>query len=180
MRVLHPSLATILVLGCLGGAGLVEGLGVSVAETPSVAPSGPIPQAFALPDPTMTPGAIDPTVTLERICTESTRRRRPPSTRLCDAVFAAYSIPPAHRYEYECDHDVPIALGGLTVSTNLWPQPNVEAAIKDRLEAEMQRRACAAYRTLAPAEAEEILRQEQRKIAEDWPAAARRYLGTGR
>ena len=73
-------------------------------------------------------------MTLERICTESTRRRRPPSTKLCDKVFVAYSVPPAHsyEYEYECDHDVAIALGGLTVVVNLWPQPNVEAAIKDR------------------------------------------------
>ena len=129
----------------------------------------------ARPDPTMTPGAFDPSVSLERICTESTGHRRPPSTKLCDRVFAAYSISPEHRYEYECDHDVPIALGGKTVIENLWPQPNVEAERKDRLEVEMQRRACAAYRTLVPAEAATVLAQEQREIAEDWIAAARKY-----
>ena len=174
MRLLHSPLAAILsVCLCCSSLDVLA----FAAEVPSAVPTVPLTPAFALPDPTMTPGAVDPTVTLGRICTESTRHRRPPSTKLCDAVFAAYSVPPEHRYEYECDHDVPIALGGLTVETNLWPQPNVEAAIKDRLEVEMQRRACAAFRTLAPAEAEEVLRQEQREIAEDWPAAARRYLG---
>ncbi len=130
----------------------------------------------ARPDPTMTPGVVDPAVTLDRICNETTRHRRPPSTKLCDQAFAAYSIPPTDRYQYECDHDVPIALGGKTVIENLWPQPNVEAARKDRLEVELQRRACVAYRTLAPAEAAEVLRQEQREIAEDWVAAERKYM----
>ena len=41
----------------------------------------------------------------------------------------------------------------------------------------MQNRACAAFRTLQPAEAAEVLRQEQQEIAADWTAAARRYLG---
>ena len=71
---------------------------------------------------------------------------------------------------------MPIALGGKSVFENLWPQPNVEAVRKDRLEVEMQRRACAAYRTLLPAEAAAVLAQEQREIADDWVAAERRYL----
>ena len=108
------------------------------------------------------------------------RHRWPPSTKLCDWVFAAYSIPPADRYQYESDHDVQIALGGKTVIENLWPQPNIEAERKDRLEVEMQRRACVAYRTLVPAEAAAVLAQEQREIAEDWVAAERRYLPTAR
>ena len=124
----------------------------------------------------MTPGMADPSVTLDRICNETTRHRRPPSTRLCESVFGAYSIPTADCYQYECDHDVPIALGGRTVIENLWPQPNVEAARKDRLEVELQRRACVAFRTLAPNEAAEVLRQEQREIAEDWVAAERKYM----
>ena len=137
----------------------------------------PADAAPALPDPTMTPGAADPAVGLDRICTETTRHRRLASTKLCDAVFAAYSIPPGDRYRYECDHLVPVALGGLTVAANLWPQPNVEAERKDRLEVEMQRRACVAYRTLQPAEAAAVLAQERREIADDWTAAALIYLG---
>ena len=131
----------------------------------------------ALPNPTMTPGAADPAVGLDRICTETTRHRRLASARLCDAVFAAYSIPPGDRYLNECDHLVPVALGGLTVGANLWPQPNLEAVRKDRLEVERQRRACVAYRTLQPVEAAAVLAQERREIAGDWTAAARTYLG---
>ena len=138
------------------------------------APADSVP---ALPDPTMTPGAADPAVSLDRICTETTRHRRLASTKLCDAVLAAYSIPPGDRYRYECDHLVPVALGGLTVAANLRPQPNLEAERKDRLEVEVQRRACVAYRTLQPAEAAAVLAQERREIANDWSAAALIYLG---
>lgn len=172
-------IAAALVLVVATPASAQNWLSLSRAQTEKAfGPSSPVVLEPARPDPTMTPGAVDPSVSLERICTESTRHRRPPSTRFCDRVFAAYSISPEHRYEYECDHDVPIALGGKTVIENLWPQPNVEADRKDRLEVELQRRACAAYRTLVPAEAAAVLAQEQREIAEDWVAAARKYLPT--
>ena len=77
----------------------------------------------------------------------------------------------------ELDHLVPLALGGANTAANLWPEPAPDYERKDRLEVEMQRRACAAYRTLAPAEAEDVLHQEQHEIAEDWVAAERRYMG---
>ena len=106
--------------------------------------------APALPDPAMTPGAIDPSVTLSNICNGTTRSRRPRTTAICKQVFDAYSIPPTDRGLYECDHDVPVALGGASTAANLWPQPLDEAHRKDRLEVEMQRRACVAYRILVP------------------------------
>src|ERR1700712_774034 len=62
----------------------------------------PVPaDEYALPDPIMTPGAADPAVDLNEICNGTTKHRRPPSTKICDRVFAAYSIPPATRYSYE-------------------------------------------------------------------------------
>lgn len=131
----------------------------------------------ALPDPTMTPGGIDPAVTLSEICNGTTKKRRPRTTAICDQVFAAYSIPPADRYHYECDHSIPIALGGNSTAANLWPQPNVEAEMKDRLEVEMQRRACVAYRTLTPEDAAKVLADEQREIATDWRGAYQKYMG---
>ena len=132
--------------------------------------------APALPDPTMTPGAIDRRVTLSDICNGTTRSRRPRTTVLCNHVFAAYSISSTDRELYECDHDVPVALGGASTAANLWPQPLDQAHRKDRLEVEMQRRACVAYRTLVPAEAAAVLAQEQIEIAEDWPTAYARYV----
>ena len=58
----------------------------------------------------------------------------------CDEVFNAYSIPntPIDRYSYECDHRVPLAIGGANSADNLWPQPNPEAAVKDACEVEVQ------------------------------------------
>ena len=68
---------------------------------------------------------------------------------------------------YECDHIVPLALGGSNEVANLWPQPNVEAAKKDRLEVAMQRLVCAGVLPLP---------QAQREIADDWMAAYARYV----
>lgn len=125
-------------------------------------------QEPARPDPTMTPGAVDPTIGLDRICNEPTRHRRPPSTKLCDQVFAAYSIPLSDRYQYECDHLEPVCLAGRTVASNLWPQINAEADRKDKLELAL---------CIAVCRREIPLEQAQREIAEDWVAAERRYMG---
>lgn len=48
--------------------------------------------------------------------------------------------------------------------------------MKDRLEVEMQRRACVAYRTLTPEDAAKVMADERREIAKDWPGAYRRYM----
>ncbi len=124
--------------------------------------------ALALPDLTMTPGGIM-TGDLDVVCHHRTRERRSVSTSRCEAVFRAYSIPdtPLARYGYECDHLVPLALGGSNDAANLWPQPNVDAARKDRLEVEMQRLVCAGALPLP---------QAQREIADDWTLAYARYV----
>ena len=138
---------------------------------------GAVAQEPALPDPTMTPGEIDPSVGLDRICNGTTRERRQVSPATRARVLAAYNVSEAAATGMEVDHLVPLAIGGSNTAGNLWPQLWPEAVEKDALEREMQRRACVAFRTLAPVEAAEVLRQEQREIAEDWPEAARRYLG---
>ena len=131
---------------------------------------------LARPDPTMTPGAVDQHVTLADICTGRTRERRHVSSATRAKVLQDYNVKDAASVGMELDHLVPLALGGANTADNLWPQPAPDYAIKDRLEVEMQRRVCAAYRTLLPAEAAAVLVQEQREIAEDWVAAERRYL----
>lgn len=88
-----------------------SGLVASAAAQPIADP--------ALPDPAMTPGGVDPAVTLSDICNGTTKKRRPRTTAICDQVFAAYSLPPADRYHYECDHSVPVALGGNSTAAHL-------------------------------------------------------------
>ena len=124
--------------------------------------------APALPDPIMTPGEVM-TGDLDVICHQRTRERRRVPTSRCDMVFRAYSISdtPTARYSYECDHLVPLALGGSNAAANLWPQPNVEAARKDLLEVEMQRLVCAGTLPLPEA---------QREIADDRTQAYARYV----
>ena len=137
-------------------------------------------QTYLLPDPTLTPGAVDPVVSLETICNRTTRERRHVLPATADQVFAAYGVAPTDRGLYELDHLVPLAIAGSNAAANLWPQPNGEAEKKDALEREMQRLACVAYRTLTPAEADKVLRGLQAEIANDWTEAYRRYVGASR
>ena len=137
---------------------ITRGLLAAVLLTASALPSS-AQDTPALPDPNMTPGEVM-TGDVDVICHQHTRERRRVPTSRCDAVFRAYSIPdtPVARYSYECDHLVPLALGGSNAAVNLWPQPDVEAARKDRLEVEMQRLVCAGTLPLP---------QAQREIADD-------------
>ena len=134
-------------------------------------------QELARPDPFMTPGAVNPSVTLADICTGTTKTRRHVSPATRARVLRDYDVSDTASAGMEMDHLIPLALGGANTSANLWPEPAPDYEIKDRLEVEMQRRVCRAYETLTPAEAEEKLHQEQRDIAEDWVAAERRYMG---
>ena len=135
---------------------------------------------LARPDPIMTPGAVDPHVTLADICTGRTKERRHVSPATRAKVLSDYNVTDAASVGMELDHLVPLALGGANTAPNLWPQPTPDYEIKDRLEIKMQRQVCAAWRTLASAEADEVLHQEQRDIAADWVSAQRRYGGASR
>ena len=134
-------------------------------------------QELARPDPFMTPGAVDPSVTLADICTGTTKTRRHVSPATRARVLRDYDVSDTASVGMEMDHLIPLALGGANTAANLWPEPAPDYEVKDRLEVEMQRRVCRAYETLTPAEAEKVLHQEQRDIAEDWVAAERRYMG---
>lgn len=77
----------------------------------------------SLPDPIMTPGAVDPAATRDVVCNGTTRGRRHVTLAMKDAALAAYNIPKAERSYYEIYHLVPLAIGGANVVANLWPQP---------------------------------------------------------
>lgn len=130
-----------------------------------------------LPDPTCTPGAIDPHVTAATVDTTVCRSGgytstvRPP-TRITDPEkrlsLAAYSnIDPAASTEF--DHLVPLSLGGAPNSpANLWAEPGASPNAKDTLENALRDLLCAHHIGLSDA---------QQMIATNWITAYQQILG---
>ena len=154
---------------------LAVGLGVAVW----LVVSG---DARSLPDPGLTPGALNPAVTEATIDTTIcirgwTRSVRPPAEyteALKRRQMREYGYADRRLRSYEEDHLVPLDIGGSPDDPrNLWPEPR-EAANgwnadrKDELEAVLARLVCAHQ---VP------LREAQRAIATDWIAAYRRFVG---
>lgn len=130
-----------------------------------------------LPNPTITPGAINPEVTQANIATTIcksgwTATIRPPSsytTALKKRQIDQYGFTDKTLGSYEEDHLISLQLGGDPVnSKNLWPQPynvvmpdgrKAGARQKDVVETNLKRRVCSGQMTLAEA---------QREIATNW------------
>lgn len=119
-----------------------------------------------LPDPSCTPGSVDPKVTQATIhatiCVQGwTSTIRPPvyqtSRAKFEVAYPAYGI--TQGTVSELDHLVPLELGGSNDITNLWPQVGHVPNPKDDVENLLRERVCAGTLTLAAARAE---------IAADW------------
>lgn len=122
------------------------------------------PTGYPLPDPNCTPGAINPTVTVEVIrnpawrtacvrngATTPTRKR---------SVYASYGVKPSKTCEI--DHLVSIEIGGADTLDNLWPQCGGSPywfRIKDVVENALAREVQSGKSNL---------RDVQRGIATDW------------
>jgi len=129
---------------------------------------------FSLPDPSCTPGAVDPTVTQANIgatiCRSGYTKTIRPAEDITEAEkrasLAAYGDRrPLHDYEY--DHLVSLELGGARNDPrNLWPEPGASPNPKDSLENRLNARVCDGEMKLAAAQ---IL------IARDWVIAWRRF-----
>jgi hypothetical protein len=134
--------------------------------------------AYDLPDPKITPGAINETVTQANIratiCKKGwTRTIRPPvsyTNRLKHQLMRKYGVAGESLRAYELDHLVPLELAGAPGDpANLWPQPRTgawNADLKDDLERTLNRRVCWGRMTLAEA---------QGAIRTNWIDAYRRY-----
>ena len=96
---------------------LVGSLVVSLC-TPASAAEPP-----SLPDPIMTPGAIDPAATRDVVCNGTARDRRHVTAAMKAEVLASYNIPDIQSPFFEIDHLVPLAIGGANTVANLWPEP---------------------------------------------------------
>ena len=147
------------------------------------------PAADALPDPRLTPGAIDPTVTQrnlgQTICRRGgyTRSVRPPESvteRLKRRQVRQYGYAQQVGHaglrlrHYEEDHLVSLELGGSPADPrNLWPEPHRVVGgwgshAKDRLESRLHTMVCRGQLGLTDA---------QRMIATNWIVAYKRYVG---
>ena len=96
------------------------------------------------PDPDLTPGAYDPTITAQFLKTHSTSTWRYMATvdQWKPTIFGNYQKKYPH-YDFsnhggfEVDHFCPLELGGVTDLRNLWPQPRSgqwTSQMKDYLE----------------------------------------------
>lgn len=139
------------------------------------------PPPSSLPNPRLTPGAIDPAVTQDKI--ESTicrpgyaRAVRPPEAyteALKRRQMAEYAYRGRRLRDFEEDHLIPLVIGGAPMDPrNLWPEPRHPvdgwgAGRKDELERQLHVMICAGQISLGDA---------QRAIATDWIAAYRRFV----
>ena len=155
---------------------LIAVCAVVVAPHPATAQS-------SLPDPALTPGAINPAVTQDdiqsTICVRGwTRTVRPPgryTDQLKREQIREYGYADRRLSHYEEDHLIPLDLGGAPRDPrNLWPEPRYPsdgwtADKKDELEAVLVRLVCSGDVPL------DVAREA---IASDWHAAYRRYVGS--
>ena len=135
-----------------------------------------------LPDPSCTPGAINPQVSQSNIGSTICRSGWTATIRPPAGITGPEKAGSALAYGYagsfttgEYDHLIPLELGGdPNDPANLWLQPNDDPVAtsthngKDRLENTLNDLVCSGALTLADA---------QQAIASDWVAAARRYEG---
>jgi hypothetical protein len=131
-----------------------------------------------LPDPRITPGAIDPSITQDNIqqtiCVKGyTKTVRPPAyytNKLKKDQIRQYGYADRNPKDYEEDHLVAISVGGHpTDPRNLWPQPRLSewnADKKGQLEYALYQGVCHHDVTLADARA---------AFATNWIAAYQRY-----
>ena len=132
-----------------------------------------------LPDPSMTPGSIDASITQNNIQTTVcvrgyTKTVRPPvyyTNSLKKKQMAAYGyadINPAH---YEEDHLIPLSIGGNPSDpANLWPQPRISewnAEKKDILEFKLYKLVCDGVVSLDDA---------RHQISTNWIETYKRYV----
>ena len=119
--------------------------------------------AADLPDPILTPGAANPSVTQDNIhktiCVSGWTSTIRPSVsytnRLKKQQMAAMHLP-GKMSDYEEDHLISLELGGSPADPkNLWPQPwtgQWNAHKKDVVETELNKQVCSGKLTLAEAQ----------------------------
>jgi hypothetical protein len=181
MRSLHRRIAT------GGTAALAVTLAAGSLMIAPAAHAAVLPQAatetcsqayLPLPDPSCTPGSLNPDVTQDTIdstiCVSGWTATVRPSTSYTNALKAQgiidYGYADTSMSDYEEDHFIPLELGGSpTDPQNLWPEPHyatdstgVTSYSKDSVENKLKTAVCGGVVTLADA---------QNAIATNWTTA---------
>lgn len=132
-----------------------------------------------LPEPRITPGAINPEVTQaniqQTVCVKGyTKTIRPPAyftNKLKKRQIREYGYADRNPKHYEEDHLIALSIGGAPDDPkNLWPEPRISewnAAKKDQLEMVLYKMVCKEEVSLAVA---------QHAMATDWIGAWKRYV----
>lgn len=131
-----------------------------------------------MPNPTLTPGAVDPAVTQTNIATTICRDGYTESVR---NVSAATKLAVMKEYgvsrksgPLEIDHRVPLEVGGSNAMANLWPETRARVRYsawdKDPIETEAKRRVCAGELSLHDAQA--IFLGDWRPTIDAWHVGA--------
>ncbi len=124
--------------------------------------------AANLPDPTLTPGVIDPSCTADTLRTTTTKGRRLTTQAMKDQAYRKYGMAAGQGacsgpQGCEVDHRVPLEACGKDDQANLWPMPYdgpCNAHDKDALENQTKRDILAGTITLEQGQA--------RFLAPDW------------
>jgi hypothetical protein len=134
----------------------------TTATEPTTTDTTTIPGSqLVLPDPAITPGALNPNVrpaTIpETICKSGwTKTIRPPvsytnALKIQQMVLYEETGSPS---SYEEDHFIPLELGGAPKNpANLWPEPHSQSSKSDPLETKLKRQVCKGITTLKKAQA---------------------------
>lgn len=124
-----------------------------------------------MPDPSCTPGAIDPAVTQKNLMTTIclagyTAGVRPPESETTrfkySEAYPAYGLARVPGEQSELDHLVPLELGGANDASNLWPELGTVPNAKDQVEDNLRISVC---------EGKVTLKAAQEAIASDWTTA---------
>jgi hypothetical protein len=176
--VLHPRLSTT-VISCVLATATVQltQLPPSQAASPTAMTTAAAvcSQAYLpLPDPTCTPGAVNPDVTqktiTKTICVSGWTATIRPSTSYTNKLkkqgIADYGYTDTNLSDYEEDHFLPLELGGAPSDpSNLWPEPHAgddNSYSKDAVENKIKKAVCAKTVTLKAA---------QKAMLTDWTTA---------
>lgn len=157
-------LVTAPALVAVGLFGIAASSGATVAHADTITCST---SYSPLPDPSCTPGVLNPDVTQDTIdstiCVSGwTGTVRPPTSytnKLKVEQIAEYGYSDTSTADYEEDHFVPLELGGSpTDPGNLWPEPRYDdgsgytSSDKDKVENALKTAVCNGTVTLAAAQ----------------------------